>query len=105
MPTGVFPFSNSKYRGCDKYMSIASDIETKLRIAFKPDFLSVVDESHLHAGHIGARPEGETHFRVEITSNLFKKRTRVDQQRMVYDVLRYELSGPVHALALSTRPP
>ena len=84
-------------------MSLASNIETKLRVAFEPEFLLVVDESHLHAGHMGARPEGETHFRVEITSSVFQKKTRVDQQRMVYDVLQHELAGPVHALALSTR--
>ncbi len=105
MPIDVFLCSNSKYRDCDQYMSVASDIETKLRVAFKPDFLSVIDESHLHAGHVGARPEGETHFRVEITSTAFNKRTRVDQQRMVYDVLQHELAGPVHALALSKRSP
>ncbi len=86
-------------------MSLASNIETKLRVAFEPEFLLVVDESHLHAGHMGARPEGETHFRVEITSSVFQKKTRVDQQRMVYDVLQHELAGPVHALALSTRSP
>jgi stress-induced morphogen len=49
-------------------MTVAKDIETKLTAAFQPSKLNVIDESHLHAGHIGARPEGETHFRVEIVA-------------------------------------
>ena len=43
-------------------------IEEKLQANFSPEFLEVVDESELHAGHSGARPEGETHFRVRMKS-------------------------------------
>lgn len=86
-------------------MSVAQTIQEKLTAAFAPVSLTVVDESHLHAGHVGARPEGETHFRVEIVSDAFAGRTRVDRQRQVYDVLSEELAGPVHALSLSATPP
>ena len=47
-----------------KAVMIAQTIETKLTRALDPVDLEIVDESHLHAGHVGARPEGETHFRV-----------------------------------------
>ena len=86
-------------------MTVAQDIEVKLGEAFAPDSLNVIDESHLHAGHVGARPEGETHFRVEIVSAAFAEQSRVERQRLVYDVLRDELAGPVHALSVSATPP
>ena len=81
-------------------MSVAQNIEHKLTEAFAPLSLKVIDESHLHAGHVGARPEGETHFRVELVSAAFADCSRVDRQRMVYDTLSDELAGPVHALSL-----
>jgi BolA protein len=86
-------------------MSVAQNIEHKLTEAFAPVSLKVIDESHLHAGHVGARPEGETHFRVELVSAAFADCSRVDRQRMVYDTLSDELAGPVHALSLLVSPP
>ena len=86
-------------------MSVAESIENKLKEAFVPLVLNVIDESHLHAGHVGARPSGETHFRVEIVSAAFDGCSRVDRQRLVYDVLRDELAGPVHALSVAATPP
>ncbi|MBT5647392.1 MAG: BolA family transcriptional regulator [Rhodospirillaceae bacterium] len=86
-------------------MSVAQNIERKLNEAFAPLSLQVIDESHLHAGHVGARPEGETHFRVEVVSAAFADCSRVDRQRMVYDTLSEELAGPVHALSVLASPP
>lgn len=86
-------------------MTVAETIETKLRDAFAPQTLNVIDESHLHAGHVGARPEGETHFRVEIVSAAFADCSRVERQRLVYGILRDELAGPVHALSVQATPP
>jgi BolA protein len=86
-------------------VSVARTIEQKLTAAFAPVSLKIVDESHLHAGHVGARPEGETHFRVEIVSAAFDGVSRVARQRMVYELLAEELEGPVHALSLSASPP
>ena len=86
-------------------MQVKSAIEKKLTAALAPTRLSITDESHLHAGHSGARPEGETHFRVEIASARFEGVGRVQRQRLVYEILAEELKGPVHALALKTRTP
>ncbi len=86
-------------------MSIAQTIESKLKTALNPIALSVVDESHLHAGHIGARPQGESHFRVEIVSESFAGISRVARQRMVYGLLGDELATDIHALALVTKAP
>ena len=84
---------------------LASHIEEKLGAAFAPDHLEVVDESFLHAGHAGARPEGETHFRVVIVAAGFEGVSRLERQRRVVEVLSDELSGPVHALAIRARTP
>ena len=84
-------------------MSVAATIEQKLKEAFSPSHLVVVDESHLHAGHAGARPEGESHFKVEITADKFKEMSRVARQRAVYEVLSDELKTDIHALALNVR--
>jgi len=86
-------------------MSVAATIKDKLKRVFNPVALRVIDESHLHAGHAGARPEGETHFRIEITAAAFAGRGRVDRHRLVYDALADELAGPVHALAVVARAP
>lgn len=87
-------------------MGIVQDaIRTKLTQAFAPSALTIVDDSHRHAGHGGARPEGETHFRVEITAAAFSGRSRVERQRMIYAALADELAGPVHALQLKAASP
>jgi BolA protein len=80
-------------------------ITEKLTKAFAPESLSVVDESHLHAGHAGARPGGETHYRVYIVSDAFRGKSRVDRHRMINATLATELAGSVHALAIHARAP
>lgn len=82
-------------------MTTATRIEDKLRSAFAPDHLAVIDESESHRGHAGWREGGETHFRVEMRSAAFDGLSRVARQRAVHAVLAEELAGPVHALALA----
>ncbi|HEY1962032.1 MAG TPA: BolA family protein [Rhizomicrobium sp.] len=84
----------------------ASDIiAQKLTAAFAPVELSVEDESATHAGHVGSRPEGETHFRVRIVSNAFEGVSSVERHRRVYAVLADQLKTHVHALSLTTLTP
>ncbi len=84
---------------------VGQTISEKLSKALIPHSLEVIDESHLHAGHAGARPEGETHFRVKIQSEAFQGKSLVQRHRMVNEVLAEELRGPVHALAISASTP
>jgi BolA protein len=86
-------------------MRVADSIERKLREALAPERLAVIDQSHLHAGHAGARPDGETHFRVEIVAAAFHGLSRVAREREVQRILAAELSGPVHALSVSASTP
>ena len=86
-------------------MSVAETIHDKLTHRFAPTRLDILDESHRHAGHAGARPEGETHFAVTIPSAGFAGLSRVARQRLVYDALKEELASRVHALSLTTLTP
>jgi BolA protein len=81
-------------------MSVKTTIAEKLRAAFAPLTLDVVDESHRHVGHAGHRPGGETHFRVHIVSEAFRGKTRIERHRMVNRTLSSELASGVHALAI-----
>ncbi len=86
-------------------VSVRIRIEQKLTERFAPESLRVVDESHLHAGHAGHRPEGETHFRVYVVAAAFSGNSRVERHRMVNEALTEELAGPVHALAVHPSAP
>ena len=86
-------------------MTVKASIEEKLQAELSPEALAVVDESHLHAGHAGHRPGGETHFRVTVTSASFSGKSRIDRHRIVNRILAAELAGPVHALAINAHAP
>ena len=86
-------------------MSVADTIRNKLTERFAPTRLDIVDESHRHEGHPGARPEGQTHFAVTIVAAAFAGQGRVARQRLVYETLADELATRVHALSLTARAP
>jgi BolA family transcriptional regulator, general stress-responsive regulator len=77
----------------------------KLEGAFAPQSLDVIDESHQHHGHSGARPDGESHFRVRIVAPGFAGKSRVDRHRMINGALAEEMKDRVHALAIEARAP
>jgi len=85
--------------------AIAERITRKLTEAFAPQQLEVIDESHQHHGHGGWREGGETHFRVNIVSDAFAGKSRIDRHRMVNAALAEELAERVHALAIAARAP
>ncbi len=86
-------------------MTVAEIMRAKLTQALSPDRLVITDDSHRHVGHAGHRPDGESHFHVEIVAAAFSGKSRLQRQRMVYEVLADELAGRVHALALTTLTP
>jgi BolA family transcriptional regulator, general stress-responsive regulator len=86
-------------------MTTRDIITNKLREAFSPESLEVQDESHLHEGHAGHRPGGETHFHVYIVSEAFKGKSRLERHRLINAELAAELAGSVHALALHAKAP
>ena len=94
-------------------MSIQSTIEAKLEAAFSPERLSVINESHLHAGHHHTGSDhhgtfdgtGETHFRVRIVAAAFSGMSRIERHRAVNAALADELAAGVHALAVEPAAP
>ncbi len=86
-------------------MNTRERIETKLRAGLAPEALEVIDESHLHAGHAGAREGGETHYRVVVRAAAFAGKSRLERHRMVNALLADELAGTVHALAVRASAP
>ncbi len=79
-------------------MKIQQTITDKLQTAFSPEHLEVINESYMHSV-----PEGsESHFKVTIVSNDFDGLMLIKRHRMVNEVLRDELDGGIHALALHT---
>jgi len=86
-------------------MAMKALMVEKLTAAFAPQGLDVIDESHRHAGHAGHRPGGETHFRIDIVSEAFRGKSRIERHRMINRTLSGELAGGVHALAIHARAP
>ncbi len=94
-------------------MSIQETMEKKLSQAFSPERLSIINESHLHAGHhheesgheVTYDGTGETHFRVRIVSPAFAGKSRIERHRAVNELLAAELKAGVHALAIEPAAP
>jgi BolA family transcriptional regulator, general stress-responsive regulator len=75
-------------------------LKAKLVAAFSPSHFELIDESNQHHGHSGAHPSGESHFRVKIACDAFQGKSRVQQHRLINEVLANELKTRVHALAI-----
>jgi BolA protein len=85
---------------------LVRDVMTeKLSAAFSPVSLEVIDESARHEGHAGARPGGQTHFRVRIVADAFRGKSRLDRHRAINQALAAEIAGGVHALAIEATAP
>jgi len=79
-------------------------IRERLQAALAPTVLEVEDESHLHAGHAGAR-SGKGHFRVTLVSERFSGLPLLKRHRLVYDALADLMESDIHALAIHARAP
>lgn len=86
-------------------MDTRERIAATLRAALAPESLDVIDESHLHKGHAGHRPGGETHYRVRVTAEAFRGKNRIDMHRTINALLADELAAGVHALAIEAKAP
>ena len=82
---------------------LSERIEVALREALQPSEFMLQDDSHLHAGHAGAR-EG-SHYTVRLVSERFAGLKRLARHRLVYDALREQMQSGIHALAIDARAP
>ncbi|KAJ7091149.1 bola-like protein [Mycena epipterygia] len=83
-------------------------IREKLTAQFSPTVLRISNDSWQHRHHAPMRAQGsdgtgETHFSVQIVSNLFESKTTMQRHRLIYAALREELDGGLHALSLQTK--
>ena len=84
--------------------NVAAQIRSRLD-ALEPDMVELVDESAQHAGHAGAKPGGNTHWRLTIVSRRFDGKNSVSRHRLVYQALGELMQDPIHALAITARTP
>lgn len=79
-------------------------IQTRLEAEFAPSQLQVKDQSHLHAGHAGAR-DGMGHFEVTIVADAFEGKSRIERHRLVYAALGFMMQTDIHALKINAFTP
>lgn len=84
---------------------VAAEIRSRLKSAFAPTALTVVDDSESHRGHSGFQEGGESHFNVLIRAEAFDGLSRVARHRAVHEALGPDLIGRIHALALDIDTP
>lgn len=84
---------------------VATQIESRLRLALNPSHLLVINDSEKHRGHAGHDGTGESHFTVELVSTAFIGVNRVARQRMVNDALKDLLAEKIHALSIRALAP
>ena len=85
-------------------MNVAAEMRRRLAV-LEPQSLELADESAAHAGHAGAQPGGNTHWRLSITSGSFAGKSSVARHRLVYEALGDLMQNPIHALAITARAP
>jgi BolA protein len=87
-------------------MNTATDIETLLRERLAPlDPLrfELADDSHLHAGHAGAREGG--HYRLLLVSTAFAGKNTVARHRAVFSLVGDLMRTRIHALGIKALAP
>jgi len=79
-------------------------LEEKMREAFSPQSLEIINESHLHAGHQpGFDGQGESHIRVRVVSDAFNGMSRVQMHRAINELCADEIAAGLHALAIDAK--
>ncbi len=80
-------------------------IRKRIKSAFGPSEINIVDQSHLHAGHIGALESGGGHYQLEVVSILFTDKSLLERHRMIYEALGDAMGTVIHALSINAQTP
>lgn len=81
-------------------MDRIAEIKARLEQALSPTYLNIIDESHLHAGHVGAA-SGAGHFNVTVVSDKFADQSAIQRHRMVYLAVDDLMPSEIHALSIN----
>lgn len=84
-------------------MSVIDEIRNRLGV-LAPERIELIDDSHLHAGHAGAR-SGGGHYQLDIVSAAFVGKNTVARHRLIYDALGDMMRQEIHALSIQARTP
>ncbi len=76
----------------------------RLNAALSPSDIEIADESHLHAGHAGAR-SGRGHYALRIRATAFNGKSPIQRHRMVYEALGEMMQTDIHALSIKALTP
>ncbi len=76
----------------------------RLQSGLEPAQLEVIDDSHHHAGHVGAA-DGRGHFTVLVVSQRFAGLNTVRRHRLVYEVVGDMMDTDIHALSIQALAP
>ena len=79
-------------------------IRQRIEAELAPESLEIDDESHLHAGHAGAR-DGRGHYQVIVVSSVFAGKTRIQRHRLVFDAVGELMETDIHALGVKAYTP
>lgn len=74
-------------------------IQDRLKTAFSPTELAIIDDSHKHIGHAGSQ-DGAGHYTVKIAADCFNNQSRVTIHREIYSVLSDMIPNEIHALQI-----
>ena len=80
----------------DDILTVQQTIEQKIRAALSPEYLEVINESHMH----NVPPGSESHFKVVVVSPAFEQQSRIQRHQALNALLAEELAGTVHALSV-----
>src|SRR6056297_1809809 len=98
----------SRRNPCKEVTRVSNDrierIRQRLGTALTPEMLEIEDESHLHAGHAGAR-DGRGHYRLTLVSDAFEGKSRLGRHRLVFDALGNMMDTDIHALSIQALAP
>ena len=86
-------------------MSVPEEMRRRLEAALAPEKLELIDDSAAHAGHAGAAPGGNTHWRLTVVSAQFAGKPTLARHRLVYQALGDLMQNPIHALSITARAP
>ena len=81
-------------------MDYKSKITEKLIEQFSPKFLKVIDESESHRGHSGFIEGQQTHFQIQISSDIFEEMSRIKREREIHKALGEEIIQNIHAISI-----
>lgn len=84
---------------------VAAEMLRRLNSALSPTRIILIDESEQHRGHGGYNPQGESHFSLQIESEAFVGKNRVERQRLIYAALGDLMRERVHALSIRAAVP